>query len=88
MGTPAMKLQVNIYSSDEGFAVCVPAMPGCWSQGATQKEAMENIRVAIEEYMDAGGHPPTAGSDIVHAGPNGGPALSEAIEIREVDLAD
>jgi len=26
-------------------------LPGCWSQGATEAEALENIRIAIEEYL-------------------------------------
>jgi predicted RNase H-like HicB family nuclease len=29
----------------------VPGLPGCWSQGATETEALENIRVAIREYL-------------------------------------
>jgi predicted RNase H-like HicB family nuclease len=28
-------------------------LPGCWSQGATEEEALENIRVAIREYVEA-----------------------------------
>ena len=30
-----------------------PALPGCWSQGSTEEEAMENIRDAIREYLAA-----------------------------------
>ena len=30
-----------------------PALPGCWSQGETEKEALENIRDAIREYLAA-----------------------------------
>jgi predicted RNase H-like HicB family nuclease len=26
-------------------------LPGCWSQGATEEEAVENIRDAIREYL-------------------------------------
>ena len=29
----------------------VPGLPGCWSQGSTEKEAVENIRDAIREYL-------------------------------------
>ena len=38
--------------SEEGFAVWCPALPGCASQGMTEAEALENIRVAIREYLD------------------------------------
>jgi len=30
-----------------------PALPGCWSQGETEQEAMQNIRDAIEDYLAA-----------------------------------
>ena len=29
-----------------------PALPGCSSQGATEEEAPENIRIAIREYLE------------------------------------
>jgi predicted RNase H-like HicB family nuclease len=48
-----MKFKVAIYPSDEGFAVCAPSLPGCWSQGATEEEALANIADAIQEYLDA-----------------------------------
>ena len=47
-----MKYPVVLYKSDEGFAVGCPGLPGCWSQGATEEEALENIRVAIVEYLE------------------------------------
>jgi predicted RNase H-like HicB family nuclease len=28
-------------------------MPGCWSQGATEEEALANIQIAIREYAEA-----------------------------------
>lgn len=46
-----MKYKIAIHRSDEGFSVSVPGLPGCWSQGATEKEALENIRDAIREYI-------------------------------------
>lgn len=46
-----MKYKVALHRSDEGFAASVPGLPGCWSQGATEVEALENIRVAITEYL-------------------------------------
>ncbi len=48
-----MKFKISLYPSEEGFAVCVPSLPGCWSQGATEAEALENIASAIQEYLDA-----------------------------------
>ena len=39
--------------SEEGYAVACPALPGCWSQGETEEEALANIRLAIEEYLAA-----------------------------------
>ncbi len=48
-----MKLKVVLYPSDEGIAVSVPSLPGCWSQGATREEALENIAVAIQAYLES-----------------------------------
>jgi len=48
-----MNYKVRLHESDEGFSVSCPGLPGCWSQGATEAEALENIRVAIEEYLSA-----------------------------------
>ena len=50
-----MTYEVKLLKSDEGYAVWCPALPGCWSQGATEQEALENIKDAIAEYLaDAG----------------------------------
>ena len=46
-----MKYKVVLRTSEEGFAVSVPGLPGCWSQGTTEAEALENIKQAIEEYL-------------------------------------
>jgi len=46
-----MKYKIAIHKSDEGFSVSVPGLPGCWSQGTTEPEALENIRDAIREYL-------------------------------------
>ncbi len=40
-----------LFPSEEGFAVSCPKLPGCWSEGATEAEALENIRIAIQEYL-------------------------------------
>ncbi len=47
-----MKFKVALYPSEEGFAVCAPSLPGCWSQGATEEEALVNIAEAIREYLE------------------------------------
>ena len=46
-----MRFKVVVQHSDEGVSVSVPGLPGCWSQGANEKEALENVRSAIEEYL-------------------------------------
>lgn len=46
-----MKYRIALHKSDEGYSVSVPGLPGCWSQGTTEQEAMENIRDAIREYL-------------------------------------
>ena len=46
-----MKYKVVLQQSDEGFSVSVPGLPGCWSQGKTEAEALENVRDAIREYL-------------------------------------
>lgn len=48
-----MKYQVALYKSEEGISVSVPALPGCWSEGQTEQEALENIQDAIQEYLAA-----------------------------------
>ncbi|MEX0642169.1 MAG: type II toxin-antitoxin system HicB family antitoxin [Pirellulales bacterium] len=83
-----MRYQVEIYPSDEGFAICVPSLPGCWSQGATQDEAVENISVAIREYLEAEDEPPNGSASAVRSGPGDSPALSEEAEVREVEITD
>ena len=47
-----MRYKVVLIESEEGFAVSVPGLPGCHSQGATEQEALENIADAIREYLD------------------------------------
>jgi predicted RNase H-like HicB family nuclease len=46
-----MRYRIALHQSDEGFSVSVPGLPGCWSQGASEAEAIENIKEAIREYL-------------------------------------
>jgi predicted RNase H-like HicB family nuclease len=45
-----MHYKVALRQSEEGFSVSCPALPGCWSQGKSEDEALDNIKVAVEEY--------------------------------------
>ncbi|MFN0162511.1 MAG: type II toxin-antitoxin system HicB family antitoxin [Burkholderiales bacterium] len=46
-----MRYRIALQRSDQGFAVSVPGLPGCWSQGATEAEALDNIKDAIGECL-------------------------------------
>ena len=46
-----MKYTVVINESEYGFDVHCPALPGCHSQGDTLEEALENIKDAINTYL-------------------------------------
>ena len=43
-------------SGDGGYTATVPALPGCISEGETIDQAMDNIREAIELYLEPIGH--------------------------------
>ena len=67
-----MRYRIVLRQSEEGYSVSCPGLPGCRSQGATEAEALENIRVAIREYL-------TAVEELLQDTPN--------TEVREVDIA-
>jgi len=48
-----MRYKVVLERSEEGVAASVLGLPGCWSQGETEMEALDNIREAIDEYLEA-----------------------------------
>jgi predicted RNase H-like HicB family nuclease len=49
----SLSYPVVLIKSDEGYAVGCPALPGCWSQGETEGEALQNIRGAIQDHLAA-----------------------------------
>jgi predicted RNase H-like HicB family nuclease len=48
-----MRYKIVLEKCDEGYSVSCPGLPGCWSQGNTEQEAIENIQDAIKEYLAA-----------------------------------
>ncbi len=49
-----MKFKVLLEKDEDGFIVAtVPSLPGCISQGKTEKEALKNIREAIDLHVSS-----------------------------------
>lgn len=49
-----MKYRIALHKSEEGYSVSVPGLAGCWSQGTTEQEALDNIREyvsVVEEQL-------------------------------------
>ncbi|MFN7037831.1 MAG: type II toxin-antitoxin system HicB family antitoxin [Bellilinea sp.] len=67
-----MRVKVVLEASDEGgFTVYVPSLPGCVSEGDTIEEALNNIREAIELYLEP------VDDDLI---------MDEDVLIREIEL--
>jgi len=47
------KHRIILIESEEGFAVSCPALKGCHSQGKTHEEAIQNIKDAIRDWLEA-----------------------------------
>ena len=47
-----MKYKIVLQKSEEGYSVGCMELPGCWSQGETEEEAIANIKDAIKEYLE------------------------------------
>ena len=47
-----MKYKIVLQKSEEGYSVGCMGLPGCWSQGETEEEAIANIKDAIKEYLE------------------------------------
>ncbi len=61
-----MRLRVVLEPSDEGgYTVYVPSLPGCISEGDSREEALENIREAIELYLEPSESQPLADEALV-----------------------
>ncbi len=46
-----MTYKVELVRTEEGYSIGCPDLPGCWSQGKTEEQALSNIRDAISEYL-------------------------------------
>ena len=42
---------VALQRSTDGYAMSIPRLPGCWSQGKTAREAVDNLQTAVREYV-------------------------------------
>ena len=48
-----MKIRVRLEASDEGgYTAVVPALPGCISEGNSREQALQNIKEAINLYLE------------------------------------
>ncbi|MDH5721640.1 MAG: type II toxin-antitoxin system HicB family antitoxin [Spirochaetia bacterium] len=47
-----MEYLVQLEKNEEGYSVSCPGLPGCWSQGNTKEESLENIKDAIHAYNE------------------------------------
>lgn len=47
-----MRYKIALQRSEEGYSVSVPGLPGCWSQGDSEEEAIANAEAAIREYLE------------------------------------
>lgn len=54
MLTPtSQKRTILLYPDEDGYIIAkVPSLPGCFSQGKTQKEALKNIQEAINLHLE------------------------------------
>ena len=49
-----MEYSVIVHKAEEGgYWVEVPALPGCYSQGESVEETLENVKEAIALYLQA-----------------------------------
>ena len=49
-----MNIKVIVEPGEDGYFVAhVPSLKSCWSQGKTKEEALQNIREAIDLYLES-----------------------------------
>jgi len=48
-----MKYKIVLNKTDEGYSVSCPGLPGCWSQGKTEAQAIDDIKDTIQKYLAA-----------------------------------
>jgi antitoxin HicB len=51
MGDQERSYTVVVFRDGDGYSVIVPALPGCFSQGATEADAVENAREAVQVHI-------------------------------------
>jgi predicted RNase H-like HicB family nuclease len=52
-GEATMNFKVVVERGEDGYFVAhCPPLKGCWSQGRTRQEALDNIREAIDLYLE------------------------------------
>ncbi len=60
-GSDNMRIQVVLSHGEDGYIVArCPSLKSCWSQGKTKAEAIQNIREAIELYLEPDAEKPEA----------------------------
>ncbi len=48
-----MTVKIVLEQGEDGYVVAhCPALKGCWSQGKTREEALDNMREAITLYLE------------------------------------
>jgi len=48
-----INMKILLEKGEDGYIVAsCPALKGCWSQGKTEEEAINNIREAIQLYLE------------------------------------
>jgi len=80
-----MTLQVVIERGEDGyFSARCPSLKSCWSQGKTRDEALQNIREAIDLYLEPSPSGPWDDEDLSTASRVliGGLAPGEVIRAR------